>query len=70
MYGSAEGLSAAGDQFISQNTAGVRGGSEAGDAFGSSLAVGDLNGDGFEDLVVGVPGEAIGRIDGAGGVNC
>ena len=69
MYGSAEGLSAAGDQFISQNTAGVRGGSEAGDAFGSSLAVGDLNGDGFEDLVVGVPGEAIGRIDGAGGVN-
>ena len=32
-----QGLSAAGDQFISQNTAGVRGGSEAGDAFGSSI---------------------------------
>ncbi|MEP7090635.1 MAG: hypothetical protein ABI776_11075 [Nocardioidaceae bacterium] len=29
----------------------------------------DLNGDGYAELVIGVPGEAIGRISGAGAVN-
>jgi hypothetical protein len=29
----------------------------------------DFNGDGFDDLAVGAPGEAIGSLDGAGAVN-
>lgn len=38
--------------------AGGLGANEAGDLFGASLASGDFNGDGFDDLAVGAPGEA------------
>lgn len=34
---------------------------EAGDHFGASLAVGDFNGDGYDDLAIGSPGENGGR---------
>lgn len=50
--GSSEGL---GDSyFIDQNPAGAN---EAEDRFGASLAVGDFNHDGIDDLAVGAPGE-------------
>jgi hypothetical protein len=42
---------------------------EAGDRFGSALAVGDFNGDPFDDLVVGAPGEDVGATVDAGTVN-
>ena len=41
---------------------------EAGDSFGQTLAAGDWNGDGWDDLAVGTPGEDVGVISNAGGV--
>jgi FG-GAP repeat len=44
---------------------------ETGDAFGSALAAGDFNGDGINDIAIGVPFEDLGdnKVDAAGGVN-
>ncbi len=41
---------------------------ESGDRFGAALAVGDFNGDGFDDLAVGAPGETVGNAADAGAV--
>ncbi|MGW4229840.1 FG-GAP-like repeat-containing protein [Streptomyces sp. NPDC004980] len=44
-------------KILTQNSPGVPGTSEAGDQFGASNAWGDVNGDGYADLAVGLPGE-------------
>ena len=42
--------------------------SRPGDFFGISLSLGDFNGDGIDDLAVGVPSEDLGTVQEAGGV--
>jgi hypothetical protein len=61
---------APGDQFWSQGE-GLEGAVEDYDHFGQSLAAGDFNGDGRDDLAVGVPDEDVGspRQNDAGAVN-
>jgi hypothetical protein len=60
LYGSAGGLGAAGNQLWNQNNAGILNVAEINDQFGFGLSVGDFNGDGFDDIAIGVSGEAIG----------
>src|SRR4051812_24459949 len=68
IYGTASGLRASRDQFWTQNSASIKDLCEAGDRFGSALAWGDFNGDGFDDLAIGVPNEDIGGFMDAGAV--
>jgi len=42
---------------------------ETGDRFARAFAVGDVDGDGFDDLTVGVPAEDVGTVFDAGAVN-
>jgi hypothetical protein len=68
IYGSSAGLTATGDQFWTQDATGTDP-SEPFDDFGSSVATGDFDGDGFTDLAIGAPFEDVGAIDNAGAVN-
>ncbi|HXV45529.1 MAG TPA: FG-GAP repeat protein, partial [Nitrososphaera sp.] len=73
IYGSPSGLSATflPDHFVYQDIPDVEDGAEEDDSFGSSMAAGDFNGDGRDDLAIGVPGEGVGvpDIPDAGAVN-
>jgi disulfide bond formation protein DsbB len=69
LYGSATGLTASGNQEWYQDSPGILDESEAGDLFGMVLAAGDFNGDGRDDLAVGVPSEHLGSVVYAGAVN-
>ena len=83
IYGSERGLTAANNQVWTQGggwvdpegdgqgtyLGDIYGGPEDNDRFGSSLTVGNFNGDNYMDLAIGVYNEAIGSINGAGAVN-
>jgi len=58
LYGSPAGLVAAGTEFLTQGMLGIDP-DEPGDLFGAALTWGDFNADGFDDLVVGAPGETL-----------
>jgi hypothetical protein len=68
LFGSANGLTSR-DQFFTQDSPNVLDQAEAGDLFGASLAAGDINGDGFADLAIGVREEDVGAAGSAGAVN-
>ncbi|UPZ31075.1 VCBS repeat-containing protein [Streptomyces sp. LRE541] len=51
-YGSATGVSADNKKLISRSTSGVPGSAVASERFGSTFSKGDLDGDGFSDLVI------------------
>jgi hypothetical protein len=69
LYGSRYGLSMERDQFWHQDRASVADNTEPFDLFGGALASGDFNGDGFDDLAIGAPGDSIAGMRGAGAVN-
>ncbi len=52
-----DGLSTAGNQIWHEDRIGIPDDTEAGDQFARSLAAGDFNGDGYDELAVGVPFE-------------
>jgi hypothetical protein len=67
IYGSADGLKSGGNQVWRQNSPGIPNSPEVTDYFGTSVAAGDVNGDGRDDLAIGVPGEGLGISDSASG---
>ncbi|MGA4847297.1 esterase [Streptomyces sp. G5(2025)] len=67
-YGSTRGIGTTNVDRFSQSTSGMAGAAEAGDAFGRAVATGDLDADGYDDAIVGIPGEDLGDQADAGGV--
>ena len=57
------------DDFWSQGSRGVKGGLGAFDDFGSTLAVGDFDGEGHDDLAIGAPLDSVQGAADAGAVN-
>ncbi|MGA4837906.1 hypothetical protein [Streptomyces sp. G45] len=66
-FGSKDGLRD-GTQRFDQDLPGVPGAEEPGDALGESLAVADVDGDGYGDIALGTPGEDVGSVKDAGSV--
>lgn len=59
VWGGPSGVGAHGSIRVSQATAEVPGSPEAGDRFGASVALVDLNGDSVAELLAGAPGEDV-----------
>lgn len=64
LYGSVSGVQTANQRDFHQNRTGVDGAPADGEGYGTSLAVGDFNGDGYDDLAIGIPRNTLGDITG------
>ena len=62
IYGSSGRLSSNGNQSWTQERGDNTGGAERGNGYGSALVGADFNGDGYDDLGVGLPGEDGGSV--------
>ena len=69
LYGGLNHLGTTGSQIWNQDSPGIRGTARDADTFGFSVASGDFNDDGYDDLAVGVPGEEVNGMGDAGAVN-
>jgi len=73
IYGTSTRLNAANSQIWHLDIAGVKGNAKTGvgegESFGSSIGVGDFNGDGYDDMAVGITGKDIGGNTDAGAVS-
>jgi hypothetical protein len=67
IYGSPLGLNGAGNQLVWQNTAGLAGDAATLDGFGTTVASGDFDADGRDDLAIGAPVDASLGVSGARG---
>ncbi|MBA3552528.1 MAG: FG-GAP repeat protein [Actinobacteria bacterium] len=70
LYGRPEGLSSEGNQLWHEDVPGVPGEADHHEDFGwFSLAVGDWDADGIQDLAVGITGDHVSGMEGAGSIN-
>jgi hypothetical protein len=60
LYGSSDGLQLTAPEDQLWTRQGLEGDTDTDDAFGTALAVGDLDADGFADLGIGAPGQSVG----------
>ncbi|GAA0795678.1 FG-GAP and VCBS repeat-containing protein [Spirilliplanes yamanashiensis] len=68
LKGNATGLTVKGLRVVSQDTLGVADTAEQGDGFGTSVAAGEVTGDRYGDILVGVPFEDVAGVADAGAV--
>jgi hypothetical protein len=67
-FGSINGLTSTGKQLFHEGVTGIAGDLGSEDDFGNALAAGDFNGDGKDDLAIGVNYDDIGLLQNAGSV--